>query len=988
MILSRSFLIASAAILIAASAASRQIAPAITSDLAPGARIPAGTYTLVREWSAADGPGVNHTTGHIVPDAEALGGHALEATVGRDVPARTLLYGPYIELPPGDYVAFYRMKLLDDAGEETVATLDACTNYGQNILRSQDLTGTQLALNRYVEVPLAFQYPGGKLEIRAAWSGYAGLRLDRVTLYSVKGAVISNQAERVAQPVPSGVPNNLVYRPRPQTSEDLFPRSAPPASELYVIDFRKLAPDWQLCVATLQGIVNRKKPRIYCIANDPDTHWLQWMLKNRWIVKTHAVERPEDLLTRYRSEIRGAIITDPALPMSKNMATMLASLENAVVVSPRMAHQVPLPIVEDLRGRWHTNVEAMRWAFDTLWPRLSHSVVACLWPNEPMLRDYLVENRIFIFWLSGPIDGARPYANAQAELNLMEELLAKMPPNIPVMGYPWAGKDVGIGEGPGVTLFAEFAKFLVGSVNCSNLSVHSGIRIAALRQKPAPPAPKLDPRKVYVSWVISDGDNLPVLTAGNFPQLWRDKTRGSFALGWTASPSASMLIPDIVAYYYATSTRRDAWLAAVSGVGYTYPDAYGKRFRPADRAKAYEGFLDLTGTYMRRMNETIIWPMGVSRDDLLAGYAQRIPFLKAIFPDYGRRVATYDEATYPLTSRNVPVFHAVTNWQENIPREKQIAELVSQIRGITPTSRPAFLHLFALNWFTDLPLLRQVLKDLGPEYVCVRPDQLATLYKQELARLKVLERAPQNITTLEGTPVSFPVTLRDVITKPMTAVVRLTSGLKSAHPAPFRAVLKPGETTTFTLSGTPTANRVTFAISTPAGTRTSTVRLTVIPAGEVMGPLPKDADLRWAATFTATDLAHRSGVELADRSSRSHRVWFAQPGKTEPGWIVFGPYTPEPAGRYVALFRIKGSWHGTGDVARIDACTNDGNRTLAERTLTTADTSAGTFFYYPIEFDHPGGPLETRVFWTGASPLEVDTIDLFRVVPRAPVHAP
>jgi len=30
----------------------------------------------------------------------------------------------------------------------------------------------------------------------------------------------------------------------------------------------------------------------------------------------------------------------------------------------------------------------------------------------------------------------------------MEELLGKMPANIPVLGYPWAGVDVGIGEGP------------------------------------------------------------------------------------------------------------------------------------------------------------------------------------------------------------------------------------------------------------------------------------------------------------------------------------------------------------------------------------------------------------------------------------------------------------------------------------------------------------------------------------------------------------
>ena len=89
----------------------------------------------------------------------------------------------------------------------------------------------------------------------------------------------------------------------------------------------------------------------------------------------------------------------------------------------------------------------------------------------------------------------------------MEQLFARMPVNIPVMSYPWAAKDVGIGEGPGVTLFAEFGKYLVGSIDCSNLSVHSGIRVPQFRQKPMPRLPAEDRSKVYVSFVISDGDD-------------------------------------------------------------------------------------------------------------------------------------------------------------------------------------------------------------------------------------------------------------------------------------------------------------------------------------------------------------------------------------------------------------------------------------------------------------------------------------------------
>ena len=41
---------------------------------------------------------------------------------------------------------------------------------------------------RYVHVPLAFSYPGGKLECRLAWSGVVGLRIDSISLFRVEGA--------------------------------------------------------------------------------------------------------------------------------------------------------------------------------------------------------------------------------------------------------------------------------------------------------------------------------------------------------------------------------------------------------------------------------------------------------------------------------------------------------------------------------------------------------------------------------------------------------------------------------------------------------------------------------------------------------------------------------------------------------------------------------------------------------------------------------
>ncbi|HZT43186.1 MAG TPA: GxGYxYP domain-containing protein [Chthonomonadaceae bacterium] len=930
----------------------------------------------VKVWQA-EGPEAAHKIGRSVADSQANGGKAWEARVGIDLSSQTMLYGPYAEIPAGDYVAFFRMKLLDEAGEEPVAEIDAASSYGQDILNTRPLTGSDLMLGRYVEIPLAFHHPGGKLECRVTWRGYSGLRVDQVSLLRLTSGSLTISIRRAEPAVPSGLPKDLPYVPTPRRT-DLFPRSAPPASTLSVFDLSRQPPDEQLMLFSLQGLVNRTRPQLYVLFNPTDAQWLAWMRKRGWVRHTQTVASPEALLTRFHSDYRGVIVTDPQLPATKNVATMLAGVENGLVVSPRLEKQLRLPVLADLRGRWYTNVAAYQWAFDHLWPRLSHAVIACSYPDHLGLRDYLVENKVFIFWLSGPIDGARPYADPQAEVRLMERLFARMPANIPVMSYPWAGKDVGIGEGPGVTLFAEFGKFLVGSIDCTNLSVHSGIRLASLKQHAAPPPPALQPNKIYVSFVISDGDNLPVLTASNYPQLWTNRVRGRFPVGWTVSPSASMLIPDIVDYYYATATPNDTFLGAVSGIGYTYPDSYGLRYRASDRPRVFDGFLDLTRAYMDRMDLKDLWVMNVTRPELFRLYAERIPSLQALFPDYGRRVADYEDATYP-TARRVPVFHALTNWADGLPRDQQIASVVSQIRALTPPTRPAFLHLFVLNWFADLPMLQEILSRLGPDYVPVRPDHLATLYREELAKERVLVRAPSDVSGIEGQPIAFTAHVQNVTSAPMAVHVSVTGGLQEAHVLPASAHLAPGQDTDIQIDGLPTGKRIALAIEGPFGVRHQAVSLHAIDRQEIAGPMPSGLSLRFTRQFAAVELAHRFGQAEPDAPAGGHLVWAALREKTEPGWIVYGPYLPLPPGRYLALFRLKRIGDGAGPVATIDACTGGGTNILARLDLSADDLPQGDYRAFPLLFDHPGGEIETRVNWTGNASLLVDSITLWKV---------
>ena len=99
----------------------------------------------------------------------------------------------------------------------------------------------------------------------------------------------------------------------------LFPK----ARHLESADLSALDGDEQGLLVSLQGIVNRKRPRLYLTwGGDPtNTEWLQTIdLPGR------AATDPWSIFDRYRSEANGAVVYDPLVPDTINLATTLAGV--------------------------------------------------------------------------------------------------------------------------------------------------------------------------------------------------------------------------------------------------------------------------------------------------------------------------------------------------------------------------------------------------------------------------------------------------------------------------------------------------------------------------------------------------------------------------------------------------------------------------------------------------------------------------------------
>lgn len=93
-------------------------------------------------------------------------------------------------------------------------------------------------------------------------------------------------------------------------------------------------------VACLQGIVNRKEPRLYLDAIRQgdlslDGYWLEKLrAPGKWLAERRfeKVESLEDLLNRFRRDVRGLVVWDPRVPATSNVASTVAGCRDLLPV--------------------------------------------------------------------------------------------------------------------------------------------------------------------------------------------------------------------------------------------------------------------------------------------------------------------------------------------------------------------------------------------------------------------------------------------------------------------------------------------------------------------------------------------------------------------------------------------------------------------------------------------------------------------------------
>jgi hypothetical protein len=541
-----------------------------------------------------------------------------------------------------------------------------------------------------------------------------------------------------------------------------------PIQQLEIYDIRGSGPDIQLAATICAGLINSPRPRVYLIVEDDDEDWSRQVMGS--IPQMSYAVRGNDvlyaLLESYQSVIKGMIIYDPACIDTINVATTLAGIHAGVVVSPELAQilqeKYNLGLLHDLRiFHWRSRLQAYLWAWQHLLPECTSRMMAGMDPKfRTGLRSFLVATRTFVYWLDSRHYLPDGSAGSLSERGLMRRICASYPAGILHLGWV-------IDEPSGVALTSRAALPVLPSDHFNNLEVWSAIRpdvlsgcktnlrskkdvfpdteaggsveIGTDRASPVPTAlsavPTVsegDDRRIYVSFTMSDGDNIQYCQHRLF-EIWQEPVRGIIPLGWTLSPLFLQAAPAMGEYYRRTATANDELIAGPSGIGYMFPSHW-----PREKLSWY---LEQTGEMMERMGMTTLevldaerifgagWP--VISKVCWNGMTMRQRHCQE---QYGRTLAAY--GVRGILSGAGYLFPS-SRWQEvdatpichNLGLVNSPKMALEFIRGAAKIyrQRPLYLSVYVNAWPVSPTEVYGVMQELGDRYTFVLPRTLLAM---------------------------------------------------------------------------------------------------------------------------------------------------------------------------------------------------------------------------------------------------------------------
>ncbi len=512
--------------------------------------------------------------------------------------------------------------------------------------------------------------------------------------------------------------------------------------------------DEALAVACFQGIVNRKAPTLYVLSPKKDTPrlWLEVFTREGGWLHGRPVEPLPGLDAVAKlagSRVKGAVIWDPAVPATANIATTIAGAEDLVALSPDLADRClarwGLKVRRDLRGKFtgaetgSAKNDAYRWAIrEYLAKRACSAHLLCLFEDAAnarpagdlgylVIRDWAVRSRSFVFDLS-PWGDEKP---ADDPGQAMGTDLATYRMILETTQRNAAGKQMT--ELNGFFTFAKYANvtghasahepvptewetvWLISPYNCYqntvtsdcyNQSFHCQAPRRPFRLRRPEPTARLANRN-YICLFMADYDSSTPLYEF-LPKHWADPGRGKLPMCWGINPNLVESYPDVYRYFRETAGPNDWFSADASAAGYMNPNRVAPESLPL--------FVRHNQRYFREAGISIA-PMVLDWDEPTAqvkdAFARFSPDgYSTIVADFHAQAGKFPK---PHVWKGMPVTELV-DAVGVAPGPDLTADILSRAMDARGVKAPSF-HIFRIVW-SDPSTIVQAVETLRK----IRPD--------------------------------------------------------------------------------------------------------------------------------------------------------------------------------------------------------------------------------------------------------------------------
>lgn len=322
-------------------------------------------------------------------------------------------------------------------------------------------------------------------------------------------------------------------------------------------------------------------------------------------------------------------------------------------------------------------------------------------------RDYPVAIGAMTVWLD---------PRSSPERELLSDVLSTMPSPSAYLGW-W--RD----EVTGVRTASEHSVFVGAADLFDSATVWSGVRPTATdlsSVRPDPPAVPTPDETVYVTFTVTEGDNLQYCQ-GRMKKIWDDPTRGRVPINWSIAPMLLDVAPRMLEYYFETATANDHFVCGPSGIGYTYPKDW-----PQDDLGEFTG---LTGKYLDEIDvETLYVLNRLGVDSTLSAETVR-RYRRDVDPSGillgwdGPDTAVVDDDL--VVSSGIGGLHA---GQSPSDVRRELVESVTDWGG----DRPAFRSVGLFGFETSPSEVVSVVESLDDRFEVVRGDVFFELARQVL----------------------------------------------------------------------------------------------------------------------------------------------------------------------------------------------------------------------------------------------------------------